>query len=264
MLYLGIDIGSLSCDAVLVDHTGALRAFTVVPTGASNLQAIERARAEVMRAAGIEAGQVSATVATGYGRDRVSDRLSSVTEISCHARGISALLPETRVLVDIGGQDSKAIRMDELGKVMEFAMNDKCAAGTGRFLEAMARALEVEVDRLGELDPGTDGELVLSSMCTVFAESEVVSLIAEGRGQAEIVAGLHRAIARRTQALVARVAPALNGLPVAMSGGVARNRGVVGALGRALLTEIAVPPEPDIVGALGAALIARDRSAAGG
>jgi len=166
------------------------------------------------------------------------------------------------VLVDIGGQDSKAIRMDESGKVMEFAMNDKCAAGTGRFLEAMARALEVEVCDLGELDSGATGDLTLSSMCTVFAESEVVSLIADGQEQAEIVAGLHRAIARRTQALVARVASRLDGLPVAMSGGVARNPGVVRALGRALGAEIAVPPEPDIVGALGAALVARDRSRA--
>lgn len=262
MLYLGIDIGSLSCDAVLVDADGAVQAWTVVPTGARNLQAIERARAEVLRAGGIEPGQVTATVATGYGRDRVTDRLASVTEISCHARGITALRPGTRVLVDIGGQDSKAIRMDERGKVMEFAMNDKCAAGTGRFLEAMARALEVEVDQLGELDSGAKDNLTLSSMCTVFAESEVVSLIAEGRELEEIVAGLHRAIARRTQALVARVGADLRRLPVAMSGGVARNRGVVRALGRALGVEIAVPPEPDIVGALGAALIARDRSRA--
>jgi predicted CoA-substrate-specific enzyme activase len=260
MIYLGIDIGSLSCDAVLVDSDGAIVAWSVVPTGARNLQAIERARSEVMARAKIEPSEVAGTVATGYGRDRVDDRLASVTEISCHARGITALQPGTQVLVDIGGQDSKAIRLEDSGRVLEFAMNDKCAAGTGRFLEAMARALEVDVDDLGDLGRGATSDLTLSSMCTVFAESEVVSLIAEGTALEEIVAGLHRAIARRTQSMVKRVAPNLKGLKVAMSGGVARNRGVVRALGSALGCEISVPEEPDIVGALGAALIARDRS----
>jgi predicted CoA-substrate-specific enzyme activase len=200
-----------------------------------------------------------ATVATGYGRDRVADRTAAVTEISCHARGITALVPETRLLIDIGGQDSKAIRIDPPGGVGDFAMNDKCAAGTGRFLEAMARALEVDISDLSDLDTGSTQELTLSSMCTVFAESEVVSLIAEGTAVPDIVAGLDRAIAARIRALVHRVAPDLSGLPVSMSGGVAHNRGVVRALMSTLDTTITVPPQPDTVGALGAALIARDR-----
>jgi predicted CoA-substrate-specific enzyme activase len=166
------------------------------------------------------------------------------------------------VLVDIGGQDSKAMLLDGAGRVAEFAMNDKCAAGTGRFLEAMARALEVDVSQLGQLDEGATGDLTLSSMCTVFAESEVVSLIAEGTEVREIVAGLHRAIANRTQTLVKRVAGDPSGLPVAMSGGVARNPGVVRALEAVLGCPIQVPVEPDIVGALGAALIARERARA--
>ncbi len=258
--YLGVDVGSLSCDAVLIDAAGERLAWRVVPTGARNLDAIARARSEVIQAAGIDPARVAATVATGYGRDRVEDRLASVTEITCHARGIHALLPGTGLLVDIGGQDSKAIRLGPDGKVIEFAMNDKCAAGTGRFLEAMARALEVEVSELGALSAHEDSDLTLSSMCTVFAESEVVSLIAEGTEVSEIVAGLHRAIANRTRALAKRVAPDCAGLQVAMSGGVARNPGVVRALGRALGVEVTVPPEPDTVGALGAALIARDRA----
>jgi predicted CoA-substrate-specific enzyme activase len=260
MAYLGIDVGSLSCDAVIINKEGHILAWTVVPTGARNLEAIERARQEVLRKSGLEPNAIAAIVSTGYGRDRVADRLSAVTEITCHARGISALLPGTQVLVDIGGQDSKAIRLGDSGRVVEFAMNDKCAAGTGRFLEVMARVLEVDVDQLGELDLGAKKELTLSSMCTVFAESEVVSLIATGTELSDIVGGLHRAIARRTHALVKRVAPNLAGLKVAMSGGVARNQGVVRALGREIEVSIAVPEQPDIVGALGAALIARDKA----
>jgi predicted CoA-substrate-specific enzyme activase len=139
-------------------------------------------------------------------------------------------------------------------------MNDKCAAGTGRFLEAMARALEVDISELGGMEEGASGNITLSSMCTVFAESEVVSLIAEGTETPEIVFGLHRAIASRTRALVRRVATDLTGLSVAMSGGVARNPGVVRALSAVLECEVVVPPEPDTIGALGAALIARDRA----
>ena len=260
MRYLGLDIGSLSCDAVIIDGEGNIEAWCVVPTGARNLEAIRQAREQALRQAGLAPGEVDAVVSTGYGRARVDDRTAAVTEITCHARGIRALLPDTDVLVDIGGQDSKAIHLDGKGKVDNFAMNDKCAAGTGRFLEAMARALEVDLDRLGRLDEGATGELTLSSMCTVFAESEVVSLIAEGTSAADIARGLNRAIASRTRSLVKRVAPVTDGLNVAMSGGVARNPGVVRALGEALGCAVAVPPEPDIVGALGAALIARDRA----
>lgn len=260
MYCLGIDIGSLSCDAVVIDGDDKIIASCVVPTGARNLEAIARARREVMGDANIDPAEIAATVATGYGRDRVDDRLASVTEITCHGRGIQMLLPETDVLVDIGGQDSKAIRFDRDGLVEQFAMNDKCAAGTGRFLEAMARALEVDVGQLGRLGEGATGNLTLSSMCTVFAESEVVSLIAEGTEIAEIVNGLHRAIANRTQMLINRVAPEIDGLTVSMSGGVAHNMGVVKALSAVLGCEIAVPPKPDIVGAYGAALIAKERS----
>jgi len=258
--FLGIDIGSLSCDAVLIDESGKVAAWAVVPTGAQNLAAIAKAREEVVRQAGIRESDVVAVVSTGYGRNRVEDRVAAVTEITCHARGVLSELTATQVLIDIGGQDSKAVRIGPDGKVANFSMNDKCAAGTGRFLEAMARALEVDVDDLGELDEGANGGLKLSSMCTVFAESEVVSLLADGAAVPEIVRGLHRAIAERTRALVKRVAPSLDGLQVAMTGGVARNKGVVRALSEALGTPIRVPGEPDTIGALGAALIARDRA----
>ncbi len=259
MYYLGLDIGSLSCDAVLIDEEEKILTTAVVPTGARNQEAIARAKAEVLLQAGISFEQVTATIATGYGRERVDGRLAAVTEITCHGRGIEALLSGTQVLIDIGGQDSKVIRLDGAGHVVEFAMNDKCAAGTGRFLEAMARALQVDIYQLGELDRDATADLTLSSMCTVFAESEVVSLIADGVEVNEIAGGLNRAIASRTFGLVKRVAPDLSGLSVAMSGGVARNRGVVRALSSVFGQEVAIPPEPDTVGALGAALIARDR-----
>ena len=260
MYFLGMDIGSLSCDAVLIDDEENLLAWAVVPTGARNIESIGRARAEALEKAGIDDSAVTATVATGYGRARVEERLAAVTEITCHARGIRAIFPDVDVLVDIGGQDSKAVRIGPNGKVVNFSMNDKCAAGTGRFLEAMARALEVSVGDLGDMDQGAGGNVTLSSMCTVFAESEVVSLIADGTDTGEIVRGLHNAIANRTRALVKRVAGNLSGLRVAMSGGVARNTGAVRALGEAVGADVAVPADPDIVGALGAALIARERS----
>ncbi len=183
----------------------------MVPTGARNREAIARATEEVLHLAGLSEADIKATVSTGYGRDRVDKRLAAVTEITCHARGVEAVLPGTKVLVDIGGQDSKAIRLDGKGRVLEFAMNDKCAAGTGRFLEAMARALQVDIEQLSRLGRGASANLTLSSMCTVFAESEVVSLIAEGVEVNEIVNGLNRAIASRTAALVKRIAPDING-----------------------------------------------------
>lgn len=260
MAYLGIDIGSLSCDAVVVDDQGQILGQSVVLTGARNREAIARAQAEALAASGLTEEDVRAIVSTGYGRDRVEERTAAVTEITCHAKGVGHLLPGTRVLVDIGGQDSKAMLLDENGRVADFAMNDKCAAGTGRFLEAMARALELDIDDLGEMDRDVKGDLTLSSMCTVFAESEVVSLVADGAPVKEIVSGLHRSIATRTVAMVSRIAPDLTNLPVAMSGGVARNSGVVRALEHALGVSIQVPPDPDTVGALGAALIALERS----
>lgn len=261
MYYLGIDIGSLSCDAVLVDDDEKVIASSVVPTGARNRESIERVTADVLRAAGIAPGDVRATVSTGYGRDRVDDRLASVTEITCHARGIAKLAPGTRLLVDIGGQDSKAILLAADGRVADFAMNDKCAAGTGRFLEAMARALQVDIDEMGSLAEGAMGRQAISSMCTVFAESEVVSLIADGTPVREIVHGINRSIAARIMGMVKRLAPDHGALPAAMSGGVARNSGVVSAIRSALGADVAVPAKPDTVGALGAALIARERCA---
>ncbi|MDY0374444.1 MAG: acyl-CoA dehydratase activase [Desulfobacterium sp.] len=261
MYFLGIDVGSLSCDAVLIDKAKKVVAWSVVPTGVRNLAAIDRVKAEVLDLSGILEADIKVIVSTGYGRNRVTNKTYAVTEITCHARGIQEVIPGTHILIDIGGQDSKVIYMGENGKVLDFAMNDKCAAGTGRFLEAMARALEVDILDLGDLDTGARSDLILSSMCTVFAESEVVSLIAEGTDQREIAKGLNRSIASRIYALVKRVVQNIDGLTISMSGGVAWNRGVVRALEEILKVDrIQIPENPDTIGALGAALIARERA----
>ena len=260
MVFLGIDVGSLSCDAVLIDEEKNILSYSVIPTGVKNIESIAQVKKNVMDAAGIMEKDIQFIISTGYGRNRVQERDRAVTEITCHAKGIKHVIPETRILIDIGGQDSKALRLDAGGNVVDFAMNDKCAAGTGRFLEAMARALEVDINQLGDLDKGATSDLVLSSMCTVFAESEVVSLIASGTEQKEIAKGLNRAIAARTNSLVKRVTKNTDGLVVSMSGGVARNRGVVKAIAESMnLEKINTPENPDIVGALGAAIIALEK-----
>ena len=259
MYYLGIDIGSMSCDSVLIDSNEKIISTTVVPTGAKNKEAIERSKNEVLTKAGISDSDIAAIISTGYGRERVDTKLASVTEITCHARGIQSQIPGTKVLIDIGGQDSKTVLFNGENKAADFAMNDKCAAGTGRFLEAMARALHVDLEDMINLDIDAIGDLTISSMCTVFAESEVVSLIADGKSINEIVHGLNRSIASRTVGLVKRLVSDTAGIKISMSGGVARNSGVIRALNTAMGCEILVPEEPDTIGALGAALIAKER-----
>jgi predicted CoA-substrate-specific enzyme activase len=194
-------------------------------------------------------------VATGYGRIAIDYADSQVTEITCYARGINQLHPEVRTIIDIGGQDSKAISVDKEGRVVDFLMNDKCAAGTGRFLEVMAKALELEIGDLGDISLRATEMQQVSSTCTVFAESEVVTLVAEGVNREDIVAGLHAAIAKRIVSMVKRV-----GLspPVGMAGGVAKNAGVVKAIEEEIGEPLVVPREPQIVGALGAAIVAME------
>jgi predicted CoA-substrate-specific enzyme activase len=253
--FAGIDIGSLTCDAVIIDESCRIVSSAIVLTGARSRSAIENAYRKSLDAAGLTNGQVRGLVSTGYGREQVEGRLKSITEITCHARGACFLFPNTRLILDIGGQDSKAISVGAGGQVLDFAMNDKCAAGTGRFFEVMARALEIDLDDMGSLAARSAKRLSISSMCTVFAESEVVSLVARGEHVEDIVAGLCRAVAERTRALAQRVGVAAE---VTMTGGVAKNLGVVRALEELLGQRFNIPDEPQIAGALGAALYARD------
>lgn len=258
--FAGIDIGSLTCDTVIIDESSQIVSFAIVLTGARSRNAIDIAYHNALETANLSKEQISGLVSTGYGREQVEKRLRSITEISCHARGACFLFPKTRLILDIGGQDSKAVRVGESGQVMDFAMNDKCAAGTGRFFEVMARALEIDLDDLGELAARSNNRLSISSMCTVFAESEVVSLVARGEQVKDIVAGLCRSVAERTRALAQRVGISPE---VTMTGGVAKNAGVVRALEELLGQTFNIPEEPQIVGALGAALFARELTLTG-
>lgn len=259
-LYLGVDLGSTTAKAVVVDDDGTLRAASTVQMGAVSRKGMQRAVDEVLAEAGTTADAITRTVSTGYGRRLVPGADRSYTEITCHARGTAAMCPGVRLVVDIGGQDSKAITVGPDGLVDDFAMNDRCASGTGRFYDVLARALECSLDDLGPLALAGGRDLDVSSMCATFAETEIVSLMAQDLPVADIAASVHRAIAARTLALVAQVG---RRTPVVLTGGVARNPAAVHFLAEALGTEVGVPAHPQITGAYGAALIARDASGRG-
>ena len=252
---LGIDIGSASSKAVILGDDGDVAGQAVVPVG-TGTTGPERALREALAQAGIAPGDVARTVATGYGRVTWQGADRQVSEITCHARGVLHRMPEARTIIDIGGQDVKAIEVDpDRGFVRNFVMNDKCAAGTGRFLEVMARVLGLEVDRLAEVSETSARTVSISSICTVFAESEVISHLSRGEAVPDVLAGIHQSVAKRVAGLVFRlgVRP-----PVVLTGGVAKNRGVVLALEKELKTEIRIAPSCQLTGALGAALIARE------
>ena len=256
MIGIGIDIGSTAAKAAVVDGEGSVAWTCVQPTGFSSVDASERLR-EALAAAGYDvcADDVR-VVATGYGRVAVPYANKVVTEITCHARGAHHLDPAVRTVIDIGGQDSKVIRLSESGAVETFAMNDKCAAGTGRFLEMMARTLQMKLPEMSELGLDWHNDVTISSMCTVFAESEVVSLIARSTAPADIIHGLNKSVAGKTAALARRTGGVA---PFMMTGGVARNRGVVKELETALKAPVEVSEYSQLCGSLGAALFALEK-----
>ena len=254
----GVDSGSTSTDAVVMDRKRRILGSAVLPTGAGAASGAEKALAQALAQAKLPRGQLGAVVTTGYGRETIGLSDDSVTEITCHACGAHFLYPDVRTVIDIGGQDSKVIRVDSDGGVMNFIMNDKCAAGTGRFLDMMARTLELSLPEMSALGLEWKNDVVISSMCTVFAESEVVSLVANNTPAADIIHGLNRAVAGKTAALAKR----LGGEPAYMiTGGVAQNQGVVKALEEKLGAPVFVSPQSQLCGAIGAALIALDGGA---
>lgn len=253
--FAGIDSGSATTDVVILDQDRTIVAKVILPTGAGASNGAQRALEQALQQAGLTQADLTATVTTGYGRGVIQTGDKSVTEITCHAKGAHFLHPAVRTVIDIGGQDSKVIRIEPDGSVANFVMNDKCAAGTGRFLELMARTLELNLDEMARVGLHWEQELTISSMCTVFAESEVVSLIADNHSAADIVHGLNQSVAAKTAALASRAGA--KG-PYMMTGGVARNRGVTEALEARLGAPLWLPPEPDLCGALGAALFALD------
>lgn len=249
---LGIDSGSTSTDAVLMDADGHILTTSIIATGAKASRAAETAKAAVLDKAGLSPEDIGLSVATGYGRMNIPGMDTTITEITCHAAGAHFLMPAARSIIDIGGQDSKAIHLSPEGEVLSFAMNDKCAAGTGRFLEMMARTLELPLDEFCRQGLAWKHEVKISSMCTVFAESEVVSLVAQDTPVPDIIHGLDVSVAAKTVALAKRVHA--EG-PYLMTGGVAQNAGVVTALSEALGSPVATHPDSQLCGAIGAALL---------
>ncbi len=255
MISAGIDIGSITTKAAVVKD-GVLIGDRIVVTGYDAEKAGRLVFEALLSDLALGRLDLQCVVATGYGRNRVGFADRTVTEITCHAAGAYFLQPDVRSVIDIGGQDSKAISLDASGRVRDFAMNDKCAAGTGRFLEVMARALEVDLERFGEFSLRAVTPSKISSLCTVFAESEVISLIAKGEGRENIIAGIHEAIASRVVAMTGRVGLSA---PVMMTGGVSRNAGVVRALEKRIGHRVDVLPKAQVTGAIGAAIIGQRR-----
>ena len=253
---LGIDSGSTSTNAVIMNSCRQIAAYEVIRTGAKSMDSARKAFDSVLLKAGISRSDLHCIISTGYGRVSIDFADENVTEISCHGIGAHYLNPDVRTILDIGGQDSKAIRIDGNGEVKDFVMNDKCAAGTGRFLEAMARTLEIPVEQLGSISLSSAKNVPISSMCTVFAESEVISLIARNEETADIAMGLHRTIAGKAMGLLRKVGIEET---VMMTGGVAKNPGVIKALHELLPGKLFLPEEPEIVGAIGAKIYGLNR-----
>lgn len=248
---MGIDSGSTSTNAVILNNRREIVAYEVVRTGAKSSESAKKALEEVLKKAGLSREDLSLIVSTGYGRVSITFADKDVTEISCHGKGAHYLNPKIRTIIDIGGQDSKVIKLNNKGEVIDFVMNDKCAAGTGRFLEMMARTLEIDIKEMGPESLKWKEDIKISSMCSVFAESEVISLIAQNKEKADIIHALNQSISSRTNALLGRVGKESECM---MTGGVAQNVGVVKAIEEKIGEKLFISDEPEIVGAIGAAL----------
>ena len=254
----GIDSGSTSTDVVILDQNGKIKSTMIIPTGGGAMLSAEKSLDQAVEKAGIRKEDIVRIVTTGYGRAYIDSGDDSVTEITCHAKGAHYLNPNVRTVIDIGGQDIKAISIDEHGAVTNFLMNDKCAAGTGRFLEMMARTLGLSLEEMSVKGLDWKENIVISSMCTVFAESEVVSLVAQNKDVADIIHGLNVSVASKVGALAARLGKEDFG-EYMMTGGVAKNPGIVHALEEKLKAKLYICDEAQICGALGAALFAYEK-----
>jgi predicted CoA-substrate-specific enzyme activase len=257
LITAGVDVGSLSVETVLYGEKKGIMAFEIGLVGGNSRDASDQSFEAALCHASLHRADIHYIVSTGSGREILDFADENVTEITCIARGVHFLFPECRTIIDIGGQDTKVIRIDDVGHVVSFDMNDKCAAGTGRFLEVMAHALNVDLEHMGGRSLAYQNDIEISSVCTVFAESEVISLVSEGKPVEDILHALNNAVADRTLSLLERVG--CDG-QVAMTGGVAKNIGVVKALEAKMGLPLKIYSEPQIVGALGAALIAATRT----
>ena len=253
MICAGIDAGSRSIKVVLFDtERSAILDSRIADQGVPQQRLAAELFEKALEKAQLQRADVSAIVATGYGRSLVRFASTTITEITCHARGVHHLVPAARTIVEIGGQDSKVISLEDGGRVRDFSMNDRCAAGSGRFLEVVASRLGVDLRTLGELSRDSRAPALISSMCVVFAETEIIGLLAEGIAAPDIAAGVQNAIASRVAATAGRLVKP----PVCFTGGVALQSGMVRALEQALDCPVTVAPIPQFTGALGAALLA--------
>ena len=252
MYVLGIDIGSTACKGVILSENGKIISKAVVNSGTGTIGPA-KVYEKTLKEAGLSKEDIDRILVTGYGRFSFDDADSQKSEISCHAKGIKHLIPTVETIIDIGGQDVKVIRLNNKGNVMNFVMNDKCAAGTGRFLDVMAKVLNVETSQLGYLSEGAENEINISSTCTVFAESEVISQLSGNVRIEDLVAGIHKSVARRAAGLVHRVGVKMD---IAMSGGVSLNGGVVKSIGEEIDVDIKTHTDGQFAGAIGAALFA--------
>ena len=252
---LGIDIGSTASKAVLLDKDGNIKGKAIEPLG-TGTAGPQRVFDRILQENNIERGEIARTMATGYGRFSFPGADDQRSEISCHAKGVYFTDNTIRTIVDIGGQDVKVIKLSDQGQVMNFTMNDKCAAGTGRFLENMAKVLNLKTEELSDISQTAKEEAEISNTCTVFAESEVISKLANNVAIEDLVAGIHRSVAKRVAALAFR-----NGVmpKVAMSGGVALNRAIVKALSEEINSDVMVYENSQFFGAIGAALYALEK-----
>jgi (R)-2-hydroxyacyl-CoA dehydratese activating ATPase len=260
MYVAGVDVGSTQTKAVVVDRRRRVVGRSLVETGAIITRAAQAAFDAAVGDSGLEASDVAYVVGTGYGRYKVTFGDTQVTEISCHARGARYLFPGTHTVLDIGGQDTKAIRVGDQGSVLDFCMNDKCAAGTGRFLGAGAFALDIPLGELGPLALRARSPVKITTTCTVFAESEIINWLARGKKVEDVLMGVHQAIATRSLSLLRRVGVEEE---VTFTGGVTRNVAMVRILEQLLDTRLNVSPEAHYMGAIGASLFALDQAESG-
>ena len=255
MAIAGVDVGAATAKALILKK-GEILGYSIIPTGADSKKSAYRVMEQALKKAGLSKNDVEFIISTGYGRNSVDFADKSMSEILCQGRGVKFLIPSVGSIIDIGGQDSKAIELEEDGRVCNFVMNDKCAAGTGRFLEVMANVLEVgSVDKIGPLALKSKNHALISSTCTIFAETEVVSLRAQGWSRTDLLAGVHDSIASRVVTMASSIRLRDD---VVFTGGVAKNVAVKKALEEGIGKELLVPKEPQITGALGAALRAED------
>lgn len=251
-MYLGIDVGSVSTNAVIINETGETIGYTILPSGYNHKQTVERAIEQLCKDTGVLREEIIRIIGTGYGRRNIPNTYNTVTEITCHAVGVRHLYQTARTIIDIGGQDSKVIQLSEDGLVDNFKMNDKCSAGTGRFLEVMAGVMGMDIEEFARSGLDSTNIYKISSVCTVFAESEVISGVSKGIPREDLIAGIYQAIVERVLALAGFIDDNEN---VILTGGVAKNMGVVEFM-KKRIPNLIIPFEPQISGALGAALIA--------